>query len=143
VPLSDDCELISFTGDLDMTRVDELRSAVDAFRDSTAVHAVVDLSDVSFFGSEGVGLIARLGQVASGRRGTVTLINASDAAVRVIAISGLHDVVRQERRFSPGRVVRDWSPPAGVPTPRLAPQNPPVLAGSLSRLATAGLLGST
>lgn len=140
--MSNDCELISFAGDLDITRVEELRSAVDAFRDSPALHAVVDLSDVSFFGSEGVGLIARLGHLARGRQGSVTLINASEAAVRVLSISGLHEVVRQERRFSPAPAARGWSAPAGIPAPRQAPDVPPPFPASLPLRATAGLTSS-
>jgi anti-anti-sigma factor len=106
--MGNDCDLITLVGDIDMTRVEDLRSAAEAFRDSTAVHAVVDLSDVTFFGSEAVGFVARLGLLARRQQGTVTLINASDAAVRVIDVCGLRKVVNQERRYSPAPE-RSWS----------------------------------
>ena len=65
---------------------------------------IVDFSDVTFFGSEGCGLIARLHRVARQRGGVVTILNASPAAIRVIEICGLRGLVYEERRFSCRRV---------------------------------------
>jgi anti-sigma B factor antagonist len=91
--MADDRELITLVGEIDMTRSAELRTAVEVFRDSSATDAVVDVSDVSFFGSEGIGFLVRLFMEVQTRAGTVTLLNPSAATIRLIAITGLDDVI--------------------------------------------------
>jgi anti-anti-sigma regulatory factor len=49
-----DCELIALVGEIDMTRAAELRAAVEAYRRSQSGDARVDMSEVSFCGSEDV-----------------------------------------------------------------------------------------
>jgi anti-sigma B factor antagonist len=87
--MAENCELITLVGEIDMTRSEELSGAFASFCASPSAHALVDLSDVSFFGSEGVGFLARLAQEARSRAGTVTLINPDDAVTRLIEITGL------------------------------------------------------
>jgi anti-anti-sigma factor len=109
-------ELITLTGDIDLTRLDDLAGAVDQFHHSAAKHAVVDLSGVTFFGSEAAGLVARLCRLAVARGGTVTLVNAGDAAIRVIDICGPDGVV-QERHFA---VAPPRTTAVGLPRQRIA-----------------------
>jgi len=94
-----DTELITLAGDIDLNQVEALRALHAAFQRSTAPNVIVDMSDVTFFGSEGCGLIARLHRVAQQRGGGLTLVNASPAALRVVEICGLRDVIYVERRF--------------------------------------------
>jgi anti-sigma B factor antagonist len=94
-------ELITLSGEIDMTRVSDLSAAVTLFDASDAADAVVDLTDVTFFGSEGVGLLARLHRIALDRQGSVTLINPNRNVLRVVEICGLLDLVGVERRFAP------------------------------------------
>jgi anti-anti-sigma factor len=91
--MADQCELITLVGEIDMTRTAELRTAIEAFRDSSASDAVVDVAGVSFFGSDGVGFLVRLFMEAKNRGGTVTLLNPSAAIIRLISISGLDEVI--------------------------------------------------
>ena len=95
-----EAELITLSGDIDMNQADVLNAANAAFQRSTASSVIVDLSEVSFFGSEGCGLIARLHRVAQQRGGTLTLVNASPAVMRAIEICGLRELVHEERHFS-------------------------------------------
>jgi anti-anti-sigma factor len=92
-------QLITLVGDIDMMQAADLRAAHAAFQRSTAPSVIVDFTDVTFFGSEGCGLIARLHRVARQRGGTVTILNASPAAIRVIEICGLRGLVYEERHF--------------------------------------------
>jgi anti-anti-sigma factor len=89
-------ELITLVGDVDIEQVDVLRAAHDAFQRSAATSVIVDLSQVTFFGSEGCGLIAWLHRLAEQRGGTVTVRNASPATMRVIEVCGLRDAIREE-----------------------------------------------
>jgi anti-sigma B factor antagonist len=111
--VANDCVLITLAGEFDMTRVAELQSSVEGFADSPAVHVVVDLSDVTFLGSEGIAFVARLCRLARGREGTVTLINATRTVVRALEICGLTDMVQQERHYSSNHGT-------GIPTQRPA-----------------------
>jgi len=103
-----DCELFIFSGYVDASRVEEYREAVEVFWESSASHAVVDLADLAFFGSEGLEFVLCLARIARGRAGTVTLIDADDAAVLEIEHAGWSDVVRHAR----------WSAPERQPDPQ-------------------------
>ena len=103
-----DCELFIFSGYVDASRVDEYREAVEVFWESRASHAVVDLADLAFFGSDGLEFVLCLARIARGRAGTVTLIDADDAAVLEIEQAGWSDVVRHAR----------WSAPERQPDPQ-------------------------
>jgi anti-sigma B factor antagonist len=92
--------LITLVGEIDMSRSPELHSASDAFRESRSAHAVVDMSGVSFCGSEGVHLLTRLLTVAQSRGGTVTVTNPSDTVSRLLTICGLDDRIHQHRHDS-------------------------------------------
>ena len=52
--MAHDCELVTLVGEIDLTRSAELRSVVQAYVESRSVDAVVDMSEVSFCGSEGI-----------------------------------------------------------------------------------------
>jgi anti-anti-sigma factor len=91
--MADDAEVITLVGEIDMTRSAELRTAVEGFRNSSATDVVVDVSGVSFFGSEGVGFLVRLFMEAKNRGGTVTVHNPSAAVIRLISITGLDEVI--------------------------------------------------
>jgi anti-sigma B factor antagonist len=92
-------ELITLVGEIDMTRAAELRSAVEAFRESPSDSARVDMSEVSFCGGEGVEFLVRLLEAARTRAGTVTVINANDAVQRLFKICGLDDSIHLERNY--------------------------------------------
>jgi anti-anti-sigma factor len=93
-----DCELVKLVGEIDLTRSAELRSVVQAYVESRSVDAVVDMSEVSFCGSEGIEFLGGLLKGARSKAGTVTVINASDPVQRLIKICRLDDTIRQIHR---------------------------------------------
>jgi anti-anti-sigma factor len=115
--VSKDSELIVLDGEIDMVRADDLHQALELFGSSVASHAVVDLSSVTFFGSEGVGLVAQLYKLALDRQGTVTLVNADRRVIKVLEISGLNDLILHERRYAHGAVLDEDEDRAGVSVP--------------------------
>jgi anti-sigma B factor antagonist len=98
--MTNGCVSITLVGEIDMSRSSEMVSAVDAYRESRSAHVVVDMSDVSFCGSEGVHLLTRLLKVAQTRGGTVTVTNPSDTVSRLLAICGLDERIHQQRQDS-------------------------------------------
>ncbi len=119
-----DCELFIFSGYVDASRVDEYREAVEVFWESQASHAVVDLADLAFFGSDGLELVLCLARIARGRAGTVTLIDADDTAVLAIDQAGWSDVVRHARWSAPEAQPAPQPVSAGIPAQR-APESGP------------------
>ena len=113
-----DCELFIFSGYVDASRVDEYRDAVEVFWESRASHAVVDLADLAFFGSDGLEFVLCLARVARGRAGTVTLIDADDSAVLAIEEAGWNDVVRHARWSAPEAQLEPQAARASIPAPR-------------------------
>jgi anti-sigma B factor antagonist len=93
------CELITLVGEIDMTRAAELRAAVATYQESPSDDAQVDMSRVSFCGSEGVEFLAALLEAARTKAGTVTVINANDAVQRLLKICGLDDSLHQQRHY--------------------------------------------
>jgi anti-sigma B factor antagonist len=91
-----DSELITLVGEIDMARAAEQRTAVEAYRESHLDNALVDMSEVSFCGSEGVEFLVGLLEAARTKVGTVTLINANDAVQHLIKICGLGDLIHQQ-----------------------------------------------
>jgi anti-anti-sigma factor len=94
-----DCELIALVGEIDMTRAAELRASVEAYRESPSDHARVDMSEVSFCGSEGDEFLVGLLEAARAKVGTVTVINANDAVQRLFKICGIDGSIHQERNY--------------------------------------------
>ena len=113
-----DCELFIFSGYVDANRVDEYREAVELFWESKASHAVVDLADLAFFGSDGLAFVLCLARIARGRAGTVTLIDADDSAVLAIEQAGWSDVVRHARWSAPESPSEPQSVRASIPGQR-------------------------
>lgn len=107
---------ITLSGEIDFTQVEVLRDAHAAFQRSAASSAVVDLSDATFFGSEGCWLLARLDSVTRQRGGTLTVVNPSPTAVQIIEICGLRDVI-YERHF-PAAWASVELPPTTVELPQ-------------------------
>ncbi len=96
--MAHDCELVTLVGEIDLTRSAELSSVVQAYVESRSVDAVVDMSEVSFCGSEGIELLGGLLKGARSKAGTVTVIHASDPVQRLIKICRLDDSIRQIHR---------------------------------------------
>jgi anti-sigma B factor antagonist len=80
---------IRLAGEVDLDHRAALRALVDDFESSDATDVTVDLSDVTFIDSAGVGGLVMLGRVAQARGGHVRLLRPVAAVRKVLAILGL------------------------------------------------------
>ncbi len=85
--------VIALAGEIDVARVPELQEFVEEFRRNPAVDVVVDLRQVDFMDSTGLGMMTRLSRVAVERGGSISVIHASPNVDRTIRISGLSQVL--------------------------------------------------
>ena len=83
----------ALAGEVDLARVPELHDLVEGYRNSPAVDVVIDLRDVTFMDSTGMGFMARLSRDASDRGGTVTVSHAPPDVERVIRMTGLDSIL--------------------------------------------------
>lgn len=91
----------ALAGDVDIARVPELHDLVEAYRHGDAVDAVIDLRDVTFMDSTGLGFMARLFRDAEERGGTVTVTRANPGVERVIRMTGMDNILIVEAAPAP------------------------------------------
>ena len=95
-----DAAIIELTGELDLGSVDELREVALDTISTGQPNLTLDLSAVTFIDSTGIGTIVGLANHARERNGTVTILNPSPQATRVVEMSGIDrhiDVVLENR----------------------------------------------
>jgi len=116
--------LLQLYGEIDLARAGALESHSDDFLASTAQHAVIDLSRVTFCDSQGLNFFVRLERTARDREGDVTLVNAPAAVRNLLRITSLEDRFRYEDRLAvPEQLVtgvKDFA--NGLARPALAPK---------------------
>lgn len=79
------------TGELDIATVAILEQAFDAAcQDSDATMIVVDLTELSFMDSTGIGLLVRM-NAACENADRLRIVNGSPNVVRVLDITGIRD----------------------------------------------------
>lgn len=84
---------VALQGDVDLARVPQLHELVESYCSSDAVDVLVDLRDVTFMDSTGLGFMARLSREARDRDGTVTLTNLHPEVERVIRMTGMDQIL--------------------------------------------------
>ncbi|WP_116112393.1 STAS domain-containing protein [Austwickia chelonae] len=88
----DGIAVVSVSGDVDVSNAVRLRDGLDKVLITGQSRLVVDLSDVPFMDSTGLGvLIGRL-KVVRARRGSMRLVCAEPRMLRVLSITGLDTV---------------------------------------------------
>jgi anti-sigma B factor antagonist len=85
--------LVVLTGDVDIARLDELADLVDTFRHSQVPNVDVDLTQVDFLDSTGLGAIFRLRGIASARGGRIRLLGPSRSVRRALELAGTTDLI--------------------------------------------------
>lgn len=88
-----DAFVVDLWGEVDIARVAELEYFIDDYRASRAVDIVIDLRQVTFMDSTGLGFMARLHRDAKDRGGNVTVTHAHPAVGRVIRLSGIDQIL--------------------------------------------------
>jgi len=93
----DGSALLVVTGDIDISTSAQLREAgLDMLREP-AVKLVIDLMDVTFLDSTGIGALLELRNGASNTGGSLALLDPSDNVMKVLEITRLSDVLDIER----------------------------------------------
>ena len=85
--------LVKLWGEVDVARVAELEYFFDDYRACPAADVVIDLREVTFMDSTGLGFMARLHRDARGRGGTVTVTHSHPMVRRVLRISGMDQIL--------------------------------------------------
>ncbi len=84
---------IRLVGDVDLSCLEQLEAAIATVADQATGDVVVDLSATTFLDSTGLGFLARLSKRLTGGGRTVTVCGAAGRVRRVLALSGMDQVV--------------------------------------------------
>ena len=85
---------VAASGELDMTGAFQLESGVDPLLEDEAVDSVqLDLSEVEFVDSAGLGALLALREHAQDRGITLEIARASDPVRRLLQLTGLGDAL--------------------------------------------------
>lgn len=87
---------IQLNGELDHHSAEIIRSNIDAvLRDAGIRELVLDLKNVSFMDSSGLGVVLGRYRVMSLRGGTVKVANVSAGIDRIFKMSGIYSLVQR------------------------------------------------
>jgi len=86
--------IASLEGELDHLQAERLRGQIDAaFDKSSCRHILLDMSDVSFMDSSGIGMIIGRYKSAEKRGGHLAVANMTNGVAKMFEISGLAKIV--------------------------------------------------
>lgn len=86
-------------GELDHLQAERLRAQIDvAFERSTCKHILLDMANISFMDSSGIGMIIGRYKNAEKRGGQLALANMSDVVSRLFEVSGLAKIILRTRK---------------------------------------------
>ena len=80
-------------GELDLSTVGELSAAVAAARTGSAARIVVDLRELSFIDSSGIGLLLELARAEAAAGARLEMLDGAAPVARVIDISGARSLL--------------------------------------------------
>lgn len=84
----------ALSGELDYHQAERSRSQIDAaFEKSACRHILLDMKNVSFMDSSGIGMIIGRYKKAETRGGQLILASMSDAVMKLFEVSGLAKIV--------------------------------------------------
>ena len=81
--------VLVLTGELDIATIDQLRAAVGEVLSAAGRSLELDLAEITFLDSSGLGVLVELRNLLRERGGSLTIGAASRPAVRVIEMAGL------------------------------------------------------
>ena len=84
------CLTVKLSGELDILSVDRLNGQIEKLLASSAEKVALDLSDLTFMDSSGIGMLLRL----TNQFGPSDVHGASALIRRVISVTGLTDILR-------------------------------------------------
>lgn len=111
--IDDRIHVIEPHGELDLATVPELRARIDAVIDSGVSCLIVDLVDVGFIDSTGLGTLLRAHQRLDAADGMLVIACADPLICRILTVAGVRDVLNvQATRRAALDQVGDYSPTA-------------------------------
>ncbi|MCW2784397.1 MAG: anti-sigma-factor antagonist [Marmoricola sp.] len=91
VPADGACSL-ALSGEVDIASVDELLTAAHACLDTDVRVLEIDLGEVTFIDSSGLGALVRIRNEAAALGKDLVLVRVTPAAERILAVTGLSDL---------------------------------------------------
>lgn len=95
-----DAHVVSVNGDLDLHTSPRLEAELLGLREDGAMKVIVDLVDVPFIDSTGLGVLVRAAKQARLNRGCLILVSNDPRTLRVLEITGLNRVFTIERSLA-------------------------------------------
>jgi anti-anti-sigma factor len=92
-----DAAVVAVSGKLDMVTQEEFRNAVKEAIDGGAKRAVIDLGELTYVSSAGIGALAAIASDLKGRGGDLRVANLQGNVQRIFEICGIDKVVRVHR----------------------------------------------
>lgn len=87
-----DVAIMEVVGEIDVYTAPELRRRIGELVDSGYRHLVIDLDQIRFFDSTGLGVLAGGLKRVRARRGSLRLVCTREQVLRPFRITGLHKV---------------------------------------------------
>ncbi|CEG25368.1 anti-sigma factor antagonist [Bacillus sp. B-jedd] len=84
---------IYVNGEIDAYTAPKLREAVFPLSEKDGVKMVIDLSEVSYMDSTGLGVIVGVFKAVRSHNGEFKLVGLSDRLIRLFEITGLADII--------------------------------------------------
>jgi anti-sigma B factor antagonist len=87
------CPVVSVDGDVDLYSAPALREQLTSLLDGGEVNIVVDLSEVAFLDSTGIGALVAARAAADERGGSLPLVCTRERILKLFTITGLDGVL--------------------------------------------------
>src|SRR6202012_5221369 len=107
--------LVSVTGEVGVAAENQFREALASAISQETPCLVVDLADVPFMASAGVGVLMGIRSVLSARGGTLVVSSACPAVARVLEVTGASALIPVAAE--PGQATTECGPPAPISGP--------------------------
>ena len=88
--------LIEVKGDLDIYSEDEFRSFIEKEIEGADKDMVIDIKDLDYLDSTGLGLFMKIYKIAKEKAKTVSIINPKENILKLFKITDLTDVFNME-----------------------------------------------
>lgn len=88
--------LIEVKGDLDIYSEDEFRSFIEKEIEGAYKDMVIDIKDLDYLDSTGLGLFMKIYKIAKEKDKTVSIINPKENILKLFKITDLTDVFNME-----------------------------------------------
>ncbi len=88
--------LIEVKGDLDIYSEDEFRSFIEKEIEGADKDMVIDIKDLDYLDSTGLGLFMKIYKIAKEKDKTVSIINPKENILKLFKITDLTDVFNME-----------------------------------------------